>query len=793
MWELIYRAIRAVVLIALVGSMAVLLQVAVGGPLWVWLMLMAALALGGAIAWRRFGGLLWQPRLQPDMAVESGALLTADSSDENMQAVTLAPTAPDILGKWSELSRGFFNRLESEPSAINASNTLWGMSLTQSLFFAALGITCLVALGLRLFKLDSLQAEVYGDINILHEYLFAIRDGAWPTNFILSSGPLYHYLIYPLVAVLGHSYASIKVASVVTSLFTLLFTYLLCRRLLNDWFAVIALFVAGVSSWLLVFSRLGNSQVVLPLLTVLSLWLLVRFRQEGRSRDLIVCGIVATLGLYVYPQSFPLPVTMLLVLLLFKFTSKSIRWLDVFNFCVVVALVAVPFPFIVAESTLSVNTYILPKLTDSASPTNTLFTNIANTLMAYHIQGDGTFRSNPARLPHLDVVSGIFMVIGCVYWLRRDRVLWLALLIPFILLQVPSVMVLTTPVETPSASRTLGVAPIVYIWVAGGVWWLLQLVRKRAGLAAACGVGLIGLLAIFGLNANRYFDSYINGLPYQNTSIARHIQTFADTLSPNTKVYLAGCCWESGMPEPKSIQFEMKRPDNLQYVDPQGLTCDALRSYEPGSVFVWAYSAPTPSIFLQTQACMNLLPAQTFYGDKDLPMFNAAALQTGAGALTSPLVPPPDSRDGSTTTAANELPGQVVTLDGSEVEIHHSVLDIGELQDALDKNAGTLMRGAADNPFILDMTFTQPRNMSGMTLTLGSMADVIFKATFTLADGRVSETTLESTTLPPDPRVELRLTEGAQNVIAVHIEILDRRLPPSEGFHTHVREIQILP
>src|SRR4029453_16538635 len=94
---------------------------------------------------------------------------------------------------------------------------------------------------------------------LIYEYIAAIRARTWPTYFTLSSGPLYHYLIMPVVAITGPTYYGFKLASVLTSLGVLAATYALSRRLIDDRFAVLAAFVAGVSSWLLLFSRLGNS------------------------------------------------------------------------------------------------------------------------------------------------------------------------------------------------------------------------------------------------------------------------------------------------------------------------------------------------------------------------------------------------------------------------------------------------------------------------------------------------------------------------------------------------------
>src|SRR5207244_4162422 len=107
-----------------------------------------------------------------------------------------------------------------------------------------------------------------------------------------------------------------------------------------------------------------------------------------------------------------------------------------------------------------------------------LFGNIARAVLALHVRGDDTFRSNPAGLPHLDWISGVLFLGGIVFWLRTERRRWSpVLLVPLLLLQVPSMLVLSQPEEVPSAGRTLGVAPIVYILVASGLWWLLRSIR----------------------------------------------------------------------------------------------------------------------------------------------------------------------------------------------------------------------------------------------------------------------------------------------------------------------------
>ncbi len=121
----------------------------------------------------------------------------------------------------------------------------------------------------------------------------------------------------------------------------------------------------------------------------------------------------------------------------------------------------------------------------------------------------------------------------------------------------------------PSASRTLGVAPIAYILVASGLWWLLQLRRPAWPRWLVPTVAGVLLAAILLLNAQRYFRDYIADLPYQNTPIGRIIATYLDALPPETQIYLVGCCWEHSLPEPLSVQYVMARPERFSAIDPE--------------------------------------------------------------------------------------------------------------------------------------------------------------------------------------------------------------------------------
>ena len=505
----------------------------------------------------------------------------------------------------------------------------WQLPARQATFLALFALTAGLILFLRLFQLETLQSEIYGDIFIVRDYVMRILDGSWPVKFYLSAGPFYHYLISPIVFLTGLNYAGLKLASVIVSLAGLAATYAFSRRLLNDYFALLVLFVAGVSSWLLIFSRLGNSHIAQPLLTMLALWLVVRIIQFRRQQDVVACALVSSLGLFVLPQVFILPAVIFLTLLCLGRAGHTLPQGWIKTFVVVSAICLLLFGLIVASdidnfSTGYVGSKIRPADTGS-SVLGVLGKNVINASLALHVRGDVNFRSNPSTLPHLDWVSGILFFAGIIFWLTaRERRRWTPLwLVPLILLQVPSILVLSQPMDVPSASRTLGVAPIVYMLVASGIWWLVQAVYVRGKHRLALIVMGLLLGSILFLNIQRYFRTYLDGLPYYNTPIGRTIANYANLLPSNTQVYMVGCCWEKWETPDHFVQYDMIRPQNLHYIEAKELSCTWLQSVVLPAVFIWSFydelAAP------QLESCKQWLPAQ-LYTYQGRPVFYAAPL-----------------------------------------------------------------------------------------------------------------------------------------------------------------------
>ena len=664
--------------------------------------------------------------------------------------------------------------------AVSPSADPWKLPTWQASFFLLFALMVGIVLFLRLYKLDTLGSEIYGDIIIARNYMQGVLAGRWPVRFDLSAGPLYHYLIAPVIALVGLDYARLKLASVLVSLGVLAATYAFSRRLVNDHFALLTTFIAGLSSWLLIFSRLGNSQILLPLLTAAALWLVIRVVQLNRQSDLIACAIVSALGLYVYPQSFVLPGAIFMTLLFLRWTGFPVTGKRLGLFALIVLVCAIPFVFIVGTDPANFSEgYIGSKMKTDGDFLTLLGQSVVRALLAFNVRGDESFRSNPSGLAQLDRISGILFLVGIVFWLTtRKRRRWVPIwLVPLLVLQVPSILALNQPREVPSASRTLGVAPIVYMLVASGLWWLILVMRRRGWRWSYVSiVTAVVLGCMLFLNVQRYFKFYIGGLPYQDTPIGRLIADYADSLPPDTQVYMVGCCWEHSIPD-RFVDKEVVRPQNWHYVDARDLSCLQLQFLQPPAVLIWSFYDALPAP--QLQECAHWLPAQLFtYQDR--PTFRAAPLR--------PDLPPPSAGTGQPAQVETGLNATRLEIGGQAVDLVYSKLDMGRPEDLIDDDVATLARGMEANPFVLEFYFPEPRSIRGLSAAFGSMDFVVTAKLFADEHAEPKVYTREFRGLPPDPQIDMAFDDAPSSVRRLRLEVL--QLQPPTDVHIHVRELK---
>jgi len=511
-------------------------------------------------------------------------------------------------------------------------STFWSLIMSKKFKLVAIITIIFLAIIFRFYYLDSAQNEVFGDIYEGLKILDSIRNGDLLWRFTLGDGPLFFYFAYPVSLFLGLSYLTLKVTSAIAGLATIYFTYKLAKELLDDEFALISSFVISVSSWFLIYTRMGNIQPMVPFCAMGALWMLAVFARTQKIRYLLASAFMASIGLYTYPAGFIIPGVLAFCLLLVKLHKPSIKWISLPIYGAALIILFLPMIKIIqADPALFGGGYIGSKLQTSAG-VSALFESVLKTFTATHLRGDSGYRGNPVGAPHLDAISGILMILGLVFWIINIKnYKSVFILIPWVLLQVPSMVSLNSPGEVPSTGRTLGAAPIIYLMVATGLWWLLKSLRRFAGVSniTANTTACIILLAILGLNANRYMYQYLPGLPYNNTAGTAFTQNLVDSFSRETTVVLVKGSWIDDMPNPQALQLLSKNRDKFIFVpNSLSITCSYLDSLSSPSVIIWDFKVNLPNDILGE--CQNWLNPVTLGTTKGYPILRMSPLMNPA-------------------------------------------------------------------------------------------------------------------------------------------------------------------
>lgn len=748
---------------------------------------------------------LWRPKFgQPAAQVSPSPRLTQGGDARQQLALpglreTLSDTPDDMP----------MEDAPPESGMVRAEVAADWLSRRWQVRFDVWAVLLVVAVGmsvwLRVDRLSVLQAEMYGDIEIVQTYVRDVLAGTWPWVYMLSSGPMYHYLIAPWLWWFGDSYDQIKLTSVLTSLGVIGFTYLTARRLFGRQLAALSVVVVGSGSWLLIFSRLGNSQILVPLLVIASIWAISEYIATQRLWWLVLAAVVATCGVYSYPQAFIIgPVLWLTVIMLWRngvVPQAAIAW-----FGAVMLGVAMPFVRMLIENpTAILSDYISEKISTVIDPFGSMVTVLLRGIGAYFVMGDQVFRSNPELLPHLDVLSSALLVFGMVTWLQPQRravapLLW----VPLVFLHIPSLLVLSFPEQVPSASRTLGVAPIVYLLVTLGLYELFQRIRERWSSYAGV-VLVVACAVILQQNYERYFVRYISGMPYADVPIGREIVRYAEMLSPDTTLYVAGCCWRDGIPEPYFSQIQMKQPERLQRFDPvDTLTCAALDALPAPAVLIWSIDDALPSPNL-SECAQRLVPV-LHTTDQGKPLFWASPV-FGAGLappvpLAQPVVPEgttnmmptlqPEVSETEPTASDSIMAADGVRINGVLAQVQTSPLDTGSIRDAFDEDRTTLIKGNRANPFVMDVALEESIVSTGVVVELAGMRN--FEAMLTVVDatGASREYRQDFPEANPDQVVEF-LFEAPTDITAVRLAFLEQDVPVDVDVYIHVRTVMFLP
>lgn len=130
-----------------------------------------------------------------------------------------------------------------------------------------------------------------------------------------------------------------------------------------------------------------------------------------------------------------------------------------------------------------------------------------------------------------------------------------------------------------------------------------------------------------------------------------------------------------------------------------------------------------------------------------------------------------------------------VELDGQLVTVVHSPFGGGDIHHIVDGDSFTLARGLEANPLVLDFHLPQPRTLSGVMVTLGSMDNFTLTINLYAPGTEAPVVYIENYLgLPHDPQVKMSFDHGPGSVIRIEISILDNLA--GETAEIHVREVR---
>jgi len=130
-----------------------------------------------------------------------------------------------------------------------------------------------------------------------------------------------------------------------------------------------------------------------------------------------------------------------------------------------------------------------------------------------------------------------------------------------------------------------------------------------------------------------------------------------------------------------------------------------------------------------------------------------------------------------------------ITLDGQTISTLHSPFDIGVIAEAFDGDINTVARTAKVNPAVFELSFPEPRSLTGLTVTTSVMEKMTFTATiFSDTGGEPAVYSQEfKNDSPPDLTVDLNFDPVPPPTKKIRIEV--KNLNDSEFGIIHVYEI----
>ncbi len=385
---------------------------------------------------------------------------------------------------------------------------------------ALLLVVLLVALFLRVYGLGDIPPGLHYD-EAANAILAAdvARGGARPLFIEAYTGKevLFFYLAGASMRLLGVSVFSLRLTSALIGTLTVLITYRLAREMFahqgaeaSRWLALFSAALLATSYWHVTLSRYGFRAISQPFLQALTLWCLWRGLRRGSNGWLALSGFFCGATAYTYLASRVFPVILLLIflsLLIFEKGKVKQQLSQIAIFAVPAAIVFAPlgFYFLTHPQAFSVRVGQVSLFNPELNQGDVLGTFWRAARLAFgmiSLRGEPLWRFNVPGKPVFSWPLSVFLLLGLALSLVKlvrsrnglERTFHFLMLIWLPVMLLPSILAVK---EVPSALRSVGLIPLLFLLPAQGLWkstrWLGGLIPIRVKLRGiSCLSGLHG-------------------------------------------------------------------------------------------------------------------------------------------------------------------------------------------------------------------------------------------------------------------------------------------------------------
>ncbi len=351
-----------------------------------------------------------------------------------------------------------------------------------------LGCILLGAAFFRLWQLNSLPPGLHPDeaangLDIIQRIFHGDIRPLYNTNGPRES--LFFFLQAPFVLLMGKTILALRLAPALIGIASVYLTYKLMQTWFSERAALAAAFFMATGSWAVTISRDGFRANLVPLVLVLTCWLVTLAIKKANLRWWLAAGGVYGLGFYTYIawQITPLLLMLLIVYALVRYRKAALAYLKpLAAFGLAALIVLTPLGLYAAghpgdvfggRSSVSFTNADL----NHGNALKTLATTLGKTALMFNFRGDPNYRQNLGGAPMLNALVGVLFILGillCLIRIRDPR--YLIILVIFGGMLLPEIL---TAEGIPHGLRAIGAMPMAYILAAIG---LSELIARWQGI-----------------------------------------------------------------------------------------------------------------------------------------------------------------------------------------------------------------------------------------------------------------------------------------------------------------------